>query len=273
MSLVHIRAKIECDECGEMFEVSLDPAAKPPPYGSVFEAVEDAVRLSDDGCGGPSISDDGKMLCAKCTGEAGEAAALISRYRVAQGLPPVSVDARLNKAAEVQARAVAEAGELSHGAFATRMASMGIGGYSAENLTAGSRSVAEAVARWKAKMAELDGYLFVTAEYNHSIPGVLKNALDHAYSEYHRKPAAFVGYGGVGGARAVEQLRLICVELQIAPTRTAVHIGREPYRAVAQEGKALAEFDYLNHAADAMLEELSWWTYTLQAGRVQSVAA
>lgn len=99
------------------------------------------------------------------TADAGEAAALISRYRVAQGLPPVSVDARLNKAAEVQARAVAEAGELSHGAFATRMASMGIGGYSAENLTAGSRSVAEAVARWKASPRHNDNLLMAEARH------------------------------------------------------------------------------------------------------------
>ena len=82
---------------------------------------------------------------ATSTGEAGEAAALISRYRVAQGLSPVTADPRLSKAAEVQARAVAEAGELSHGAFATRMASLGIGGASAENLTAGRRSVAAAM--------------------------------------------------------------------------------------------------------------------------------
>jgi uncharacterized protein YkwD len=84
------------------------------------------------------------------TAEASEAAAMISRYRLAQGLSPVTADARLNHAAEAQARAVAEAGQLSHGAFGTRMASFGVGGASAENLTAGSRSVAEAIARWKA---------------------------------------------------------------------------------------------------------------------------
>jgi NAD(P)H-dependent FMN reductase len=134
-------------------------------------------------------------------------------------------------------------------------------------------SRAEVVARWKRKLAQLDGYLFVTAEYNHSISGVLKNALDHAYSEYNRKPAAFVGYGGVGGARAVEQLRLICIEFQMAPTRTAVHIGMEAYRGVTQEGKALSDFEYLNTGAEAMLEELAWWTYTLKAGRAQSAAA
>jgi NAD(P)H-dependent FMN reductase len=134
-------------------------------------------------------------------------------------------------------------------------------------------SVDEVVERWKRKLAELDGYIFVTAEYNHSIPGVLKNALDHAYTEYNRKPAAFVGYGGVGGARAVEQLRLICIEFQMAPTRTAVHIGTDAYRGVTQEGKTLADFEHLNQAAEAMLAELAWWTHTLRAGRAERAAA
>ncbi len=99
------------------------------------------------------------------TGDAGEAATLISRYRVAQGLSPVAVDPRLNKAAEVQARAVAEAGELSHGGFATRMASFGIRGNSAENLTAGPRSVAAAVASWKASPRHNDNLLMREARH------------------------------------------------------------------------------------------------------------
>jgi NAD(P)H-dependent FMN reductase len=127
------------------------------------------------------------------------------------------------------------------------------------------------VRRWKEKIAELDGYIFITAEYNHSISGVLKNALDYMYAEFHRKPAAFVGYGGVGGARAVEQLRLICVEYQMAPTRNGVHIGMEPYRAVTQEGKELADFAFLNKSAEMLLDELAWWTHTLKAGRLTTV--
>ena len=129
----------------------------------------------------------------------------------------------------------------------------------------------EVALRWGEKMAELDGYLFVTAEYNHGIPGVLKNALDHAYPEFNRKPAAFVGYGGVGGARAVEQLRLVCVELQMAPTRAAVHIGMEPFLGVLREGKELSDFDYLNESAEATLDELAWWTRTLKAGRTNAI--
>lgn len=125
----------------------------------------------------------------------------------------------------------------------------------------------EVAQRWGQKMAELDGYIFITAEYNHSVSGVLKNALDYAYPEFHRKPAAFVGYGGVGGARAIEQLRLILVELQIAPLRSAVHIGVTEYLGIVQQGKTLADFPYLAQSAGQLLDDLVWWTNTLKAGR------
>ncbi len=129
----------------------------------------------------------------------------------------------------------------------------------------------ETALRFGEKMADLDGYVFVTAEYNHGVPGVLKNALDHVYPECNRKPAAFVGYGGVGGARAVEQLRLVCVELQMAPTRTAVHIGMEPYLAAFTGDKQLSDFGYLTEAAEAALDELAWWAFVLKAGREETV--
>lgn len=125
----------------------------------------------------------------------------------------------------------------------------------------------EVTRRWAAKMAELDGYIFITAEYNHSITGVLKNALDHVYHEPRRKPAAFVGYGGVGGARAVEQLRLICIEMQMAPTRTAVHIGMEPMLGMLRDGKDFGDYDHLGAAVGPMLDELLWWTRVLKTGR------
>lgn len=133
----------------------------------------------------------------------------------------------------------------------------------------GGTDSSEAAERWSRKMDELDGYLFVTAEYNHSVSGALKNALDHAYPEFNKKPAAFVGYGGVGGARAVEQLRLICIELQMAPTRTAVHIGMEPLLGVKKKGRELSDFGFLNQSAEATLDELAWWTHTLKAGRAR----
>ena len=97
------------------------------------------------------------------TRDAAQAAALISEYRKARGLSPVSADPGLNGAAEHQARAVAEAGRLSHGAFASRMETFRIGGYSAENLSAGSDNVAGAIARWKASSAHNDNLLMPQA--------------------------------------------------------------------------------------------------------------
>ncbi|NTV99866.1 MAG: NAD(P)H-dependent oxidoreductase [Oscillochloris sp.] len=131
-------------------------------------------------------------------------------------------------------------------------------------------STNEVAQRWQQKVATFDGYIFVTAEYNRSITGVLKNALDYAYVEWNRKPAAFVGYGSVGGARAVEQLRLITIELQMAPTRTGVHIQGADFMAVWQKGKSLAEIEYLQPNAKTMLDELVWWANALKAARAQS---
>ncbi len=64
----------------------------------------------------------------------------------------------------------------------------------------------EVAQRWQKKVDSLDGFIFTAAEYNRGPTAVLKNALDYAYKEWNQKPVAFVGYGGVGGARAVEQL-------------------------------------------------------------------
>ena len=123
------------------------------------------------------------------------------------------------------------------------------------------------VKRWQKKIAEFDGFLFVVAEYNRSIPAALKNALDYAYAEWNRKPAAFLGYGPIGAARAIEQLRLMAVELQMAPTRTGIHVTMEPYLAVAQGQKTLADFGHLAKGAQATLDELAWWTYALKNAR------
>jgi NAD(P)H-dependent FMN reductase len=124
-----------------------------------------------------------------------------------------------------------------------------------------------AARRWGQKMAGLDGFIFVTAEYNRAPPAALKNALDYAYAEFNRKPAAYVGYGGVGGARAVEQLRLICVELQMAPTRSGVHIGGADFIGMKMHGKTFAEMPHLEPSAVAMLDELAWWAHALKAAR------
>lgn len=123
---------------------------------------------------------------------------------------------------------------------------------------------------WQRKVAEFDAYIFTAAEYNHGPTAVLKNALDYAYSEWVGKPVSFVGYGGVGGARAIEQLRLNSIELQMAPIRTAVHIQLPVYLAVVKEGKTLSDFDFLNQNASGMLDQLFWWTRALKRAREES---
>ena len=120
---------------------------------------------------------------------------------------------------------------------------------------------------WQKKVAEFDGYIFVTAEYNRGISAVLKNAIDYAYPEWNKKTAAYVGYGSVGGARAIEQLRLINVELQMAPMRTGVHIQGADFMAVWQQGKDIAELTYLQQNAKDMLDQLVWWTNALKTAR------
>jgi NAD(P)H-dependent FMN reductase len=72
---------------------------------------------------------------------------------------------------------------------------------------------------WAEKIASFDGYVFVTPEYNHSTSGALKNAIDFLYTEWNNKAAGFVSYGSVGGTRAVEHLRLVMGELQVADVR------------------------------------------------------
>jgi NAD(P)H-dependent FMN reductase len=76
--------------------------------------------------------------------------------------------------------------------------------------------------RWAAKVASLDAFVFVTPEYNHGIPAALKNAIDFLFAEWHHKAAGFVSYGGAGGARAVEQLRLVLAEVHVATVRAQV---------------------------------------------------
>lgn len=78
---------------------------------------------------------------------------------------------------------------------------------------------------WSEKIASFDGYVFVTPEYNHSTSGALKNAIDFLYTEWNDKAAGFVSYGSAGGTRAVEHLRLIMGELQVADVRAQVALS------------------------------------------------
>jgi NAD(P)H-dependent FMN reductase len=121
---------------------------------------------------------------------------------------------------------------------------------------------------WSAKIAEFDGFVFVTPEYNHSTSGVLKNALDYLYAEWNNKAAAFVSYGGVGGARAVEHLRLIASELQLATVRAQVAIS------LITEFENYTTFkpgDHLEPQVDTMLDQLVAWSKALEPLRAGAV--
>lgn len=125
----------------------------------------------------------------------------------------------------------------------------------------------EAAQRWAQKLATLDGLVVITAEYNHGPTAVLKNAFDYAYQEFARKPIGFVGYGGVGAARAVEQLRLVATEVQMAPVRNAVHIGMVEFLGLWREGKAFADYPHLAQSAKGLLDDMAWWARALKTAR------
>lgn len=113
-----------------------------------------------------------------------------------------------------------------------------------------------------------DGYVMLTAEYNHGYTGVFKNAVDPTYVEWSRKPMACIGWGNVGGARAVEQLRTVAIELGIAPVRTAVHILQDVLvPAIKAPTYDPALFTALDSKLDTLVEDLLWWTDALKAAR------
>ena len=123
--------------------------------------------------------------------------------------------------------------------------------------------------RWAKKVGGADGFVWITPEYNHGYPASLKNALDHVYAEWNRKPVSFVSYGGPGGgARAVQQLRQVVIELQMVPLRQQVlvhrfweHLGEAGFVGAAHEAEATA-----------LLDELAWWAGVLKGAR-EGVAA
>ncbi|RDE10216.1 NADPH-dependent FMN reductase [Pelagibacterium lacus] len=127
---------------------------------------------------------------------------------------------------------------------------------------------------WQKKIAEFDGYIFIVAEYNRSITGALKNALDQAYVEWTKKPAAYVGYGSVGAARAIEQLRLINVELQMVPVRQGVHISGSEFFTVWGGGKnepMSAIEGPVGPSVNDMFDNLVWWTNATKTAREDDV--
>ena len=93
----------------------------------------------------------------------------------------------------------------------------------------------ESVKKWAAKIKESDAFIVVTPEYNHGYPAVLKNAIDSIFPEWNNKPVGFLSYGNAGGARSIEQLRQVAIELRMVPIRSALHLPIEVYLAVMNE--------------------------------------
>jgi NAD(P)H-dependent FMN reductase len=120
---------------------------------------------------------------------------------------------------------------------------------------------------WRHKIGQFDGFIATAAEYNHGPTAALKNAFDSAFLEWRRKPIAFVGYGGVGGARAIEQLRGVAIELYMAPIKPEVNIAMEPFLGILKQGKTLNDYEYLVQSRSALFDELVWWGGTLKRGR------
>jgi NAD(P)H-dependent FMN reductase len=117
---------------------------------------------------------------------------------------------------------------------------------------------------WSLRIDSFDAYIFVTAEYNHGIPGALKNAIDFLYKEWNNKVAGFVSYGGVGGVRAVEQLRLVMAELKVATVRSQVTLS------LFTDFENFTKFKpatFQENSANAMLDEVIAWGGALKTLR------
>ncbi|BDZ48457.1 FMN reductase [Frondihabitans sucicola] len=132
--------------------------------------------------------------------------------------------------------------------------------YDEEGSPARSTFDADHAVAWTNKVAEFDGFVFVTPEYNHSTSGVLKNALDYVYTEWNNKAAAFVSYGGAGGARAVEHLRLVASELEMATVRNQVALS---LMTDFENFSRLAPAPYQLSQLDAALDQVVAWSAAL----------
>jgi len=120
---------------------------------------------------------------------------------------------------------------------------------------------------WATKIASFDAFVFVTPEYNHSTSGALKNAIDFLFREWNDKAAGFVGYGGAGGARAVEHLRLIMGEVKVADVRAQVALSMY---TDFENFSTLKPGPQQKAAVNAMLDELIAWGQALKIMRTRS---
>lgn len=123
---------------------------------------------------------------------------------------------------------------------------------------------------WAAKIASFDGYIFVTPEYNHGIPGALKNAIDYLFREWHHKAAGFVSYGSASGVRAVEQLRLVMGEIMVADVRAQVMLS---LRTDFENYTAFRPDPAHEKTLGAMIDQVVAWTGALKPLRSPTQAA
>lgn len=135
----------------------------------------------------------------------------------------------------------------------------------------GYGGVAGEARTWAEHVANADGFIFVTPEYNHGYPAALKNAIDHLYHQWVHKPAAIVSYGGFGGGyRAAEQLRQVLIELTAVPVREQVGV-HNVWGAFDETGEP--RIDGLDTTLERMIAELLWWANALVPARRQKPAA
>jgi len=129
----------------------------------------------------------------------------------------------------------------------------------------GKRPTDPRVRQWTAEVNSYDGFVFITPEYNHSVPGVLKNAIDHLFQPWHHKAAGFVSYGSAGGVRAVEQLRLILAEVKVATVRSQVFLSLFTDFTITDPSEP-GEFtpgEQHEAALNAMFDEVIAWSNAL----------
>ncbi len=119
---------------------------------------------------------------------------------------------------------------------------------------------------WAAKIEQFDGYVFVSPEYNHGTSGALKNALDYLYPEWNDKAAGFVAYGVAGGVRAVEHLRLVLAELQVATVRNQVALS---LRSDFENYDVFKPGEHQTRALQAMLDQLLAWSGAMRTLRMR----
>ena len=128
----------------------------------------------------------------------------------------------------------------------------------------------ESTKKWSEKIKSYDGYIWVTSEYNAAPPAPLKNAIDTVYNEWSKKPVAFVGYGGFGGARAIEHLVTSASRIGMVPLSSSgsnLHVI-DVWSAIDDEGNVKAE--YIRGNPEDVENNLVWWAELLKTARTEA---